>query len=334
MANRARGLSSIDAGSPNDYTRTHSYDDKGIFEPDRIVIPPPNVNYDGGTPAFNVPDVPDFVYVNNSCGNPSFLQSIRSFHKLQLRHHMLDWKYEHRRTAQPILPFLFLGPGSAAQNATFVHTNGITFMVAVRNAFTASRLPRFLDPTSFRSAVGLKSTTLDLDSAYDLVRNVRRVIKSMNDHLENSCVQQPITSVNDIQGKILVFCESGNERSTVLVCAYLMFVYGLDTVTAIHVVQSQRFCIDVKDEMKSMLLDLDAMLVAERQVASAKRDQGNVNSGKENDGSFFSQELNRSAKRSIDESYEDNDEMREAEDWYPIDGNGRAGVAPFAEGGN
>ena len=331
MANQTTVPSTMGAESQKQYTQTHSYDEKAIFEPDRIVIPPPDVNYDGGTPAFNVPHVPEFDHVNDSCGNPAFLQSIRSVHKFQLRHRMLDWKYEDRRTAQPILPFLFLGPGSAAQNATFVQNNGITFMVAVRNGFTASRLPRFLDPTSFRSAAGLESTTLDLDSAYDLVRNVRRVIKSMNHHLERSCVQHPITSINDIQGRILVFCESGNERSTVLVCAYLMFVYGVDAVTAIHVVQSQRFCIDVKDEMKNMLLDLDAVLVAERQVASAGRNQHNFHADRSGDP-WFDQFLNQPSKRSIDRCYEDDEEMGDADDWSSV-GDARVGVAPFANSG-
>ena len=331
MANQTTGPFTVVAEPHKSYTQTHSYDDKAIFEPDRIVIPPPDVNYDGGTPAFHVPNVPDFDHINDSCGKSSFLQSIRSVHKFQLRHRMLDWKYEDRRTAQPILPFLFLGPCSAAQNAAFVQTNGITFMVAVRNGFTASRLPRFLDPTSFRSAAGLESTTLDLDSAYDLARNVRRVVKSMNDHLERTCVQQPITSIHDIRGKILVFCESGNERSIVLVCAYLMFVYGVDAVTAIHVVQSQRFCIDVKDEMKNMLLDLDAILVAERQVASAERNQHKPQANLAVDSSF-GQILKQSTKRSIDRCYEEDEEMGDAEDWFSI-GNDRVGVAPFANSG-
>ena len=310
------------------YTRTHDYDDKSVLQPDRILIPPPEVNYEGGDPAFNVPDAPAFDYVNDSCGSPFFMQSIRSLHKLQLQHHMLDWRYERRRDAQSILPFLFLGPGSVAQNPAFVQSNGITFMVAVRNAFTASRIPRFLDPTTFRSAAGLDSAIIDLDSAYDLVRNLRRVIKSMNDHLERSCTQHPINSINDIQGKILVFCESGNERSAVVVCAYLMIVYGIDAITAIHVVQSQRFCIDFKDEMKSMLLDFEAILVAERQVAAAGRNQDEINPV--TNQSMLIPTLKKASKRNIDRAYEDDEEMGDADAWSPpSNGDFRAGVAPF-----
>lgn len=154
----------------------------------------------------------------------------------------------------------------------------------------------------------------------------------MNDHLERSCTQTPITSMHDMRGKILVFCESGNERSTVLVCAYLMFVYGVDAVTAIHIVQSQRFCIDVKDEMKNMLLDLEAILVAERQVASAGRNQHDFYNNMSTDTSS-KRFLNQSSKRSIDRAYEDDEEMGDAEDWPFTNGDDRVGVAPFADSG-
>jgi serine/threonine/tyrosine-interacting protein len=331
--------SNTDMGTARkNYVPTQDYDDKRALEPERIVIPAPNIEFTAGTPAFNV-DTQHFDHVNESCGNPIFMQSIRSLHKLELQHQMLSWKYEHRRHAQLILPFLFLGPSTVAQNADFVQSNGITFMVAVRSTFTIRKLPKYLDPTYFASAKGLDSAVIDLDTPYDLARNLRRIIKAMNDHLQKSCAQHPISSINDIRAKIIVFCESGNERSTVVVCAYLMVVYGLDAVSAIQVVQSQRFCIDVKDEMKNMLFDTESLLVAERQVAAAARAQEEVKLAMAlSPNSLDTPQLltlNKSSKRNLDEAYASDEEMEDSFEWSgPAYSNRRVGSAPFADVGS
>lgn len=321
------------ASGANAYIRTQSYDDKRQLDPERIIIPPPTIDYGDGTPSFNVANLQKFDHLNGSCGNPSFMRSIRSLHQLRLRHVMLEWKYEQRTSAQPILPFLFLGPGSAAQNSAFVQSSGITMMVAVRSGVSARQLPRFLNPSFFRSASGLESITVDLDSPYDLMQHLRHVIKSMNDHLEKSCARNPICDIDDIKAKILVFCESGNERSTVLVCAYLMVVYGVDAVAAIQVAQSQRFSIDVKDDMKSMLLDFEEILVAERQVAAEAYAQEQFRSSMDQPAPE-PPTLNKSFKRSIDKAYESDEEMEDTTEWSgAMWSNRRVGSAPFADAG-
>lgn len=325
---------STPSGQHTAYVRTQQYDDKQVLEPERILIPPPSLDFTSGASTLDVSDsVKQFNHLNGSCGNPNFLRSIREHHTLKMSHVLLDWKYSNRSSAQAILPFLFLGPGSAAQNQTFIQSTGITMMIAVRSGITATKMPRYLDPSLMRSGKDLESMTVDLDSAFDLIQKVRRVVKSINDHLERSCTQIPITSLEDVRGKVLVFCESGNERSTTLVCAYLMILFGLDAVTAVQVVQSQRFSIDVKDDMKSMLFDFENILVAERQVA--QQEQLRLQCVSElSQQSKSVPTLSKSSKRSIEEAYdEDNDdEMEDIENAYCPDNSGRrVGSAPFAD---
>jgi serine/threonine/tyrosine-interacting protein len=305
---------------PVRYVPTQPYDSTRGNEPRRVVVPAPELDFNGddGKPAFHVRDVPPFQYGHQDFGPFVFLMSLRTLHKLQLPHSMLAWKYEHRRLAQPILPFLLLGPSNTAQSSESVKENGITYMLSVRDGLVARRLPRYLDPASFTSAKGLETATFDLDNSYECIRNLRPVIKAINDHLQRHCTRNPIYHIGDVKGKVLVFCETGCERSPVIVAAYLMVVYGVDAITAIQIVQSQRFCISLAESMKNMLLNFENILVAERQVARETPGFG---------------VLNKAGKRTRDGAFESDEEMEDVEWPEPNQGNGRPGLAPFADSG-
>ena len=242
---------------------------------------------------------------------------------------MLSWKYEGRRDAQEILPFILLGPATVAKDAAFIQQAGVTLMLAVRDAKMAQRMPRLNDPARFPSSQGLVTATFDLSNAYDLVRHVRPIMKMINDHLEQSATQVPIKSVSDIRAKVLVFCESGNERSAVVVVAYIMIVYGLNAITALQAVQSQRFCINAGEDMKAMLQTFEELLKAERQVATAhNQDTQSIR----NLSDTYKQvpTLNKSKKRTND-MYHDGDEEMEDVEVDVGDGAGRAGIAPYKD---
>ncbi|KAK3081559.1 hypothetical protein LTR53_020464, partial [Teratosphaeriaceae sp. CCFEE 6253] len=71
-------------------------------------------------------------------------------------------------------------------------------------------------------------------------------------------------------GKVLVFCESGNERSAGVVAAYLMETHAdVDFIKAMQLVQAQRFCANFDDAMKRLLQGYWDILRAGRQVAAA-----------------------------------------------------------------
>lgn len=242
---------------------------------------------------------------------------------------MLSWTYDGRRQAQQILPFLLLGPATVAKDPEVIHKEGVTFMLAVRDARMAKKMPRLNDPARFSSAEGLETATFDLSNAYDLVTNLRPVVKVLNDHLERSATQCPISAVSDIRGKVLVFCESGNERSAVVVIAYIMIVYGLNAITAIQAVQSQRFCINTDEDMKNMLLNFEEILKAEREVAMSKAHDLQL-LGALNTSNRHVPKLNSSTKRNIDRAYEDDTEMEDVEEWEAA-GTTRVGVAPYKD---
>ena len=48
-----------------------------------------------------------------------------------------DWSYESRRTAQQILPFLYLGPTNVTRDLSLLREKGITMIVSFRNAAMA-----------------------------------------------------------------------------------------------------------------------------------------------------------------------------------------------------
>ena len=180
---------------------------------------------------------------------------------------MLTWQYEMRRNAQFILPFLLLGPSSAARDAAFVKETGVTLLVAARASKSVRTRATFLDPANFASSTGIATWTFDFDHPAEFISLVKTTIRAINNHLEATCVPTSTQDNQEVRGKALIFCESGNDRSALLVAAYLMVVYGLSAIAAIHVVSSQRFCITLNDDMKNILLDLQTITSAERQVS-------------------------------------------------------------------
>ena len=224
---------------------------------------------------------------------------------------MLSWEYNMRRAAQAILPFLLLGPSTVARDIEYVRDTGITMMISVRSAVAARAAPKYLDASTFASSAGLTTITLDLDSPYDLITRLPQTLKAMNDHLEKSCIRGPSGSIESIRGKILVFCESGNERSTALVAAYLMVFFGVGVVNAMQIIQSQRFCIAPEDGMKNMLTTFEDILKAKREVTI----QHSLDIVK------------KSSKRHVDMIYNEDDEMMDGDgsgeddarkDWAPF----------------
>ena len=62
-----------------------------------------------------------------------------------------------------------------------------------------------------------------------------------------------------------MFCESGNERSAVVVAAYIMQHLGVSTIQAIQIVQHKRFCVCLDDAMKWMLSTYEYIWPARQQ---------------------------------------------------------------------
>ena len=305
-----------------------------VPSPPRIFVPPPLLYSKSGS------DLNPFTQ-NGSNDIPSdnpaanFLATI-NLPQFRLRQNVTDWKYEERRKAQEILPFLYLGPAAAARDRNYLKNSGITMVLGVRDAGLSALQASLLEPKAPKE-LGLEMAVVELGGNHALIPAFKRAFESINGHLAPrfqswtipmtaSQVSQPEFTV-PIPGKVLAFCESGNERSAALVAAYIMAMYSLDLVRALQIVQSQRFCVSVDDNMRHILRAFQDVLNAHRDVG--QHQLGGTNGRSRVDGG--PENASRASKRSIDDAYED-DEMNEVGqskggDWSER----RAGVAPFAE---
>ncbi|POS87726.1 hypothetical protein EPUL_000470 [Erysiphe pulchra] len=206
------------------------------------------------------------------CGNEQFLRFIRE--TLDRRNCLLpnqEWRYEQRREAQQILPFLYLGPSAAARDIEFLKRENITMLLVVRDSAMARA--NLLDGAKVARQLGIESQTIDIHSTIDLIPMFSHAVRIINEHV-GSIFQ--LSNSSKI-GKVLVFCESGNDRSAVVVSAYLMATCGLDLASSAHRIQSRRFCVSFDDRMKNLLLSYMSILNAKKDVTCV-RPQASISS--------------------------------------------------------
>lgn len=184
-----------------------------------------------------------------------------------VKHGVRDWKYEHRRFAQSIVSFLCLGPSAAARDIEYLRKEGITMLLAIRD--TKSAIAKMLSGDKAAAALGIEATTVDVSGNQELISAFPRATRIINEHLVRAYKHRVANGGKADEssfGRVLVFCESGNERSAVVVAAYLMATYGLDLVAAIQYVQSQRFCVAFDDGLKNLLYSYQDILDAQKSV--------------------------------------------------------------------
>lgn len=298
-------------------------------EPPRLIVPPPSMQYVNNRPFVAIAGVASYDY-QGEFGDPNFLQMLAS-RGCDLGHRMLEWRYEERRKAQAILPYLYLGPSSAAQDKDFLTTHGITLLFAVRHSDTLQA--RLVTSLKKAEVLALDTAVVVSSTALEMMKQLPGAIKTINDHLQHRSQDHDQRRNGNngeaslINGKALIFCENGIDRSPIIVIGYLMAMYNLNTVEAIQAVQSQRFCIAIDDSMKQMLLDFEGILKAKRDVMANDRAYNSFNGG----NIAHSQPI-RSHKRSLDDVDEYEDDPME------LEGNAedrerdiRAGSAPFRD---
>ena len=128
-------------------------------------------------------------------------------------------------------------------------------------------------------------------------------------------------------GSTLVFCETGNEKSAVVVASYVMHHYEASLVQACQVVQGRRFSVAFDDIHKYALAAWEPIFKSYREVQKATNQQMQhhlqytAGDGREGDSGGGKK------KRGFEESqYEDDGEQ----EGIAIDG--RSGTAPFRDG--
>jgi len=222
--------------------------------PPRIVVPPPTL----------ANDMPGLVVgaSNESEVDLSFMNDL-NLEDIVQKNTLIEWAYERRRQAQMILPWLYLGPMVAAKDRAFLEREGITMAFAIRaqdnsmmGALNASR------------EICAEVTTIEVPTFHQLIGRFAETTRIINSHVARYRQHSLATTGQPTLGKVLVFCESGNEKSAAVVAAYLMMMLNdFDFVKAMQVCQAQRFCVNFDDVLKNILRSHWDILQARRSVA-------------------------------------------------------------------
>ena len=258
-----------------DMTRPHSPAQLWSFKvpsPPRILVPPPALT-PMGVPDLHIDQDSSSRSESSGFANAEFLKTV-TYGDFMTVNNMVEWKYEQRRMAQQILPFLFLGPVSAARDLKFLQGEGITMVLAVRNTMSAQAK---LLISKAAVELGIEIKYIDVAGNQELIAAFPRAIELINAHLsamyriKQSSKTKVVGSEErpSTPGKVLVFCESGNERSAAVVAAYLMAMYSMDLIRAVQIVQAQRFAVAFDDSLRNLLQTYDAILRAKRDVVQA-----------------------------------------------------------------
>lgn len=127
---------------------------------------------------------------------------------------MLGWTYEDRRQAQFITPFLALGPIRAAQDASYLREAGITMLLAIRQQRPVEA--RIMSAAAnVVQGLGLDVQQIDVTNLQTLRSVLSKAVSLIADHLATAPARFKKL------GRVLVACETGNERSAAVVSAFL-----------------------------------------------------------------------------------------------------------------
>lgn len=250
--------------------------------PPSIHIPTPML-YSSSEP---IKVVPSYDNIDPAALSLDDLQIITQNGKEQIAHDSATtWIYESRRTAQPILDYLYLGPASVARDRKWLRENQITMLLAARDAQMAHA--RLMAVDHVATELGIQAEHIDVSGYHELIRAFPTAVRKINDHMlsvyRRQALQRETSEVvraleggqggtmvideaNFRRGRVLVFCETGNERSAGIVIAYLMSVLGMDMVYACQFIHYKRFCVGLDEDLKQLLKNYEDILMAQRTV--------------------------------------------------------------------
>lgn len=172
---------------------------------------------------------------------------------------VFSWRYEDRRRAQHILDFLVLGPTSVVRDDEFLRREAVTMMLVARDARMGDTRLVSVDVAASRH--GIVRLFVDVEYPSGVINAWSHAVRLINDHLVS------YHRARGRRGKVLVMCESGNDRSAAIVVAYLMALFGVGVVPAIQFTSVQRFCCCFEEDVKRLLVAWGDILRARRAVA-------------------------------------------------------------------
>ncbi|KAI1268914.1 phosphatases II [Xylariaceae sp. FL1019] len=218
-----------------------------------------------------------------------------------------SWTYQDRHNAQEVVDGMYLGSSGKARDRQWLQETGITMLIAARDSQQASA--NIMDVSKVAKELGIEAAYVDVSGYQGLIASFPATMRKINAHKlrfhqdqtahAEKRGQMGIDFASLPRAKILVFCETGNGRSAIVVAAYLMAVYGMSTQLACSLIVLKRFCVSWPDESKQMLLAYEELLKAQRHVnhyeLAAAQQGANVNHPL----------IAKKSKRGIDETVDD-----------------------------
>ncbi|KAI9671640.1 MAG: hypothetical protein M1831_003168 [Alyxoria varia] len=178
---------------------------------------------------------------------------------------LLHWNYDRRHEAQEVLPFLHLGPRTACKDQDFLLQQNFTMVLAFRHVpgilvpnFTQNAATPYLQAARY---LGIQTPEVEVGDFQQMVSLIPTLVDEVNDNLNTAKRERGFI------GKVLVVCETGNDRAAFFTIAYLMHITDLELVPAIQTVHSARFCIVISNTLQHSLAAEHDRLTAKRQVA-------------------------------------------------------------------
>ncbi|KAK3502808.1 protein-tyrosine phosphatase-like protein [Neurospora crassa] len=193
-----------------------------------------------------------------------------------------DWEYTARRSAQKIIdPSLYLGPLSVVRDREFMKGEGVTMVVVVRDRIMGLGLggghqqhqQQRTDGQGVPAVPTLgpaaKKVTEELGIQVEAggvggLQGLIREFPKLNEKIVRHLVAVHKRSLGAQQGKVLVCCETGNDRSAAVVVAYLVEVWGVGLIEALRFVLYRRFCVAWDDDTRRYLKNYEDILIAKR----------------------------------------------------------------------
>lgn len=257
----ATGLGNQDtAMHDSHYVPTHQYT-RGLPSQPRVAICPSSNFFDITSVPHDVPAPVSHDFREGEFVCPGFFEKVNPdyfAHRLE----RMDWSYNMRRTAQDVLPFLYLGSFTCLRDLQFLKWRGFTLLLAIRNKQSA--LARLVSGEKAASDLGIEADSIDVLDNQELISKFPHAIRRINDHLVSPSSGSP-------QRKVLVFCETGNERSACVVITYLMVMLNLSMSDAAQMAQSRRFSVSLEEPSRQLLSCFESILNAKRDVEKANR---------------------------------------------------------------
>ncbi|KAK7420525.1 hypothetical protein QQX98_002724 [Neonectria punicea] len=244
--------------------------------PPFIHIPPPGE----GSPDHQPPILmPSYANVDSSQLTSRDLDIITQNATQVATNHAADWSYEQRRQAQRLLDYLYLGPNSIVRDLAFLEREGITMIVVARDARMANT-----PLMSFQKAaqvLNLQTHYVNVEGAHHTISEFSSTICAINDHLlsvyhsqaqgQNEDGHLIVRPSSFRRGKVLITCETGNDRSAAIAAAYIMAMFGRGMVATVQFICIQRFCCCFDEDLKRKLQSWEDILQARSQVAQSLR---------------------------------------------------------------